>query len=115
MNSIIDDLILIRYLNSGCFSETYLSIKRGSNKLYATKKISLEMISQEQLFKENIKNEIMILNQIKHPNIVELYEVKVKKDYVYLIMEYCNGGSLLEVLSILKCMRDHLLKKLSNS
>ena len=99
MNSIIDDLILIRYLNSGCFSETYLSIKRGSNKLYATKKISLEMISQEQLFKENIKNEIMILNQIKHPNIVELYEVKVKKDYVYLIMEYCNGGSLLEVLS----------------
>ena len=104
MNSIIDDLILIKYLNSGCFSETYLSIKRGSNQLYATKRISLEIIDQEQIFKENINNEIMILNQLKHPNIVKLYDVKIKKDYVYLVMEYCNGGTLLEALNNYKKM-----------
>ena len=86
MNSIVDDLILIKYLNSGCFSETYLFIKKGSNQFYATKRISLEIIDQEQIFKENINNEIMILNQINHPNIVKLYDVKVKKDYVYLVM-----------------------------
>ena len=99
MNSIIDDLFLIKYLNSGCFSETFLTIKQGTNQLFATKRISLETISQEPAFKENLENEIKILKQFKHPNIVKLYDVKVKKDYVYLIMEYCNGGSLLEALN----------------
>ena len=102
MNSIIDDLILIKYLNSGCFSETYLTIKEGTNQLFATKRISLEKISEEPSFKEHLQNEIMILKQVQHPNIIKLYDVKVKKDYVYLIMEYCNGGSLLEVLNYYK-------------
>ena len=33
-----------------------------------------------------------------NPNIVKLYDVKVNKDYIYLVMEYCNGGSLLDAL-----------------
>ena len=34
-----------------------------------------------------------------NPNIVKLYDVKVNKDYIYLVMEYCNGGSLLDALN----------------
>ena len=41
----------------------------------------------------------MILKQFQHPNIIKLYDVKVTENYVYLIMEYCNGGSLLEALN----------------
>ena len=99
MYETVDDLILISYLNSGCFAETFLSKKKGSNKLYATKRISLKIIAQEPFLKKYLENEIIILNKIKHPNIVKLYDVKFKKDYIYLVMEYCNGGSLSEALN----------------
>ena len=38
MISIVDDLILMSYIDSGCFAEIYLSKKQDSNILLATKK-----------------------------------------------------------------------------
>ena len=102
MEEQIDDLILVRYLNSGCFAETFLSRKKNSNILYATKRISLKIIAQEPCLKKYIQNEIIILSRINHPNIVKLYDVKLKQDKLYLIMEYCNGGSLAEALNYYK-------------
>ena len=99
MIATIDDLTLIVYLNAGCLGETFLSKKKGSNELYATKRIAVQSIYQEPCLKKYIENEIMILKKVKHPNIVKLFDVKVKKDYIYLVMEYCNGGSLSEALN----------------
>ena len=98
MISTIDDLTLIVYMDAGCFGETFLSKKKGSNQLYATKRISVKSIIQEPILKNYIQNEIMILKKVKHPNIVKLFDVKIKKDYIYLVMEYCNGGSLSSAL-----------------
>ena len=99
MNSVIDDLILINYIDAGCFAETFLSKKKGSEKLYATKRISIQMIIQEPCLKNYIQNEINVLTKIKHPNIVKLYDAKGDKQYIYLVMEYCNGGSLYDLLN----------------
>ena len=99
MISIVDDLILMSYIDSGCFAEIYLSKKQDSNILLATKKISLKYISVEPLFKTSLQNEINFLKELNHPNIIKLYEVKIKPDYIYLIMEYCNGGSLKKALN----------------
>ena len=98
MISTIDDLTLIVYMDAGCFGETFLSKKKGSNQLYATKRISVKSIIQEPILKNYIQNEIMILKKVKHPNIVKLLDVKIKKDYIYLVMEYCNRGSLSSTL-----------------
>ena len=102
MISIVDDLILMSYIDSGCFAEIYLSKKQDSNILLATKKISLNYISVEPLFKTSLQTEINFLKEMNHPNIIKLYEVKVKPDYIYLIMEYCNGGSLKSALNTYK-------------
>ena len=94
MISMIDDIILLNYIDSGCFAEIYLSKKRDSNTLLATKKISLKYISLEPLFKTHLDNEIKFLKEFNHNNIIKLYDVKVTQSDIYLIMEYCNGGSL---------------------
>ena len=99
MIATIDDLTLIVYLNAGCLGEIFLSKKKGSNELYATKRIAVQSIHQEPCLKKYIENEIMILKNLKHPNIVKLFDVKVKEDYIYLVMEYCNGGSLSDALN----------------
>ena len=99
MKETIDDISLIQYIDSGCFAETYISKKEGSIMLYATKKIDLKYIAEEPFLKKYIENEIVILNEIQHPNIVKLFDVKMREDFIYLIMEYCNGGSLLKALN----------------
>ena len=95
----IDDISLISFIDSGYFAKTYLSKKKGSDKLYATKKVDLKLLVEEPYLKKYIENEILILKEIKHPNIIKLYDIKKKKDYLYLVMEYCNGGTLFKVLN----------------
>ena len=98
MTTIIDNIILIAYLDAGCIAETYLTKRIGSNKLYATKRIDVNLINREPCLKKHIENEITILKNINHRNIVKLYNVKPMLDYIYLEMEYCNGGTLSKVL-----------------
>lgn len=39
---------------------------------------------------DSIRKEISTLKQLKHKNIVRLYDVKKMKDAIFMIMEYCN-------------------------
>ncbi|CAF0883428.1 unnamed protein product [Didymodactylos carnosus] len=39
-------------------------------------------------------NEIRLLKQIKHENIVEMYDFQYDENYIYIVMEYCAGGDL---------------------
>jgi 5'-AMP-activated protein kinase catalytic alpha subunit len=43
---------------------------------------------------ERVNREIKILKRIKHPNIIQLYEIIESKTAIYLIMEYAAGGEL---------------------
>lgn len=35
-----------------------------------------------------------VLSEFKHPNVIELIELIVDKQEVYLVYEYCEGGTL---------------------
>ena len=39
-------------------------------------------------------NELMLLHNVSHPNIVHLYDAHVDPKYFYLEMEVCRGGDL---------------------
>jgi len=41
-----------------------------------------------------LKVEIDIMKQIKHENIVKLYDVFEDENYVYIIMELLSGGEV---------------------
>lgn len=38
-----------------------------------------------------IRREIRIMSLLKHPNIIEIYEVFENKDKIILVMEYASG------------------------
>ena len=59
------------------------------------KKISNEGEEDNEL---EIINEINILMKMDHPNIVKIFGFYITSHYYYLITEYCEGGSLFDLI-----------------
>ena len=94
---LVGDLTLIKCLGKGAFGEVYLTSKQGNQEKFATKKID-KKYAQNPKAKKYIDNEIKILNEIDHKNIIKLYNVEETSTYYFLVMEYCNGGGLSDCL-----------------
>jgi len=42
---------------------------------------------------------VKILTNLDHPNIVKYYETYVDEKYIYLVMEYIDGGELFDKIT----------------
>ena len=89
----IDDLTFIKSLGKFEVGEVYLTSKNGDSRQFATKVIDKLSVNDTEA-KKYIDNELSILKNINHPNIVNLIEVKDKEEKLYIVQEYCNGGEL---------------------
>lgn len=62
------------------------------------KEVAIKRIHQNRLKKSSsrqlLRQEVEILRESQHPNIVRLLEYIDVADHVCLVMEYCNGGDL---------------------
>jgi len=95
---IVDDLTLEKKIGSGAFGEVYITSKKGDTKnKYATKQIERAEVEKGEGLKY-LRNEIVILSYLKHPNIVRFVEVKKTKKHYYIVQEFCNGGGLSNAL-----------------
>ena len=47
---------------------------------------------------ERVLSEVHILKLIKHPNIIQLYEINETPKQLYLIIEYANEGELYDYI-----------------
>ena len=104
----IEDLVLLKPVGKGAFGEVFLTSKKGTKKQFATKKVQKSVVLEEKV-KKYFNNEIYILKNVEHPNIIKLHEIKQTLNNFYLIFDYCNGGCLNECLE--KYMENHLHKK----
>jgi serine/threonine protein kinase len=41
-----------------------------------------------------LEDEVFVLRQLSHPNIVSFVDMVEARRYKYIIMEYCEGGDL---------------------
>lgn len=44
-----------------------------------------------------IQQEILVLMDCKHPNIISYYGSYLRRDKLWIVMEYCSGGSLQDI------------------
>ena len=89
-----NDFTKIKLIGRGAFGEVYLTEKKGSSLKYATKTLDKRKYSRNEKAKSYLENELAILKEISHPNIVKLIEIQETLNYFHVITEYCNGGSL---------------------
>ena len=93
----LDEYTLNEFLGKGTFGEVYLTKKKNSDFLFATKRMSKDFVEDPKYMKY-FNNEISILKRLYHKNIVKLEALKKTINHYYVIMEYCNGGTLTECL-----------------
>ena len=92
-----NNIELLYTIGKGSYGNVYLGKNKDDDKCYAIKVISKSQL-QSKIVYQYFNNEIYILKHINHPNIVKYISlVEKKKDY-WLIIEYCNGGSLVKAL-----------------
>ena len=94
---LIGDYTLTKSLGKGAFGEVYITSKQGTQEKFATKKID-KKFARNPKAKKYIDNEIKILNEINHENIVKFYEKLETSQYYFIVTEYCNGGGLSDCL-----------------
>ena len=91
----IEPYTLEKKIGSGNFGDVFLTTKRNSDSIFATKKIEKAKV-HSGVMKTYFLNEIDVLKSTDNENLIKLYEVKSSKNNFYMIMDYLNGGSLAE-------------------
>ena len=80
----------IKKLGEGAFGEVWLVQNKLLGKLFAMKIIEKSPYSNI----DGIKNEIKILKQLDHPNILKILQFHLTSDKFYIITDYCPEGEL---------------------
>ena len=92
----IGDYTVIKSLGEGSFGEIFLGSKKESTEKYVIKTFDKSKLTTE--VRKYFDNELSILKDINHPNIIKFYEVEEKEKEIYVIEEFCNGGALSKFL-----------------
>ena len=79
-------------LGRGAFGSVYRGLNYMNGETVAVKQIQLGNIPKAEL--GEIMSEIDLLKNLHHPNIVKYKGSEKTKDYLYIILEYCENGSL---------------------
>ena len=90
----IDNYHLEEVIGKGKFSEIYLASKEQTSEKFAIKRYLREIVEKDKSILKDLKNEIIFLSKINHPNIIKFKDCKKSKKAFYLIYEYCNGEKL---------------------
>ena len=90
----IDDLTFIKQVGTGEFGSIFLTLKKDDNQYYTTKIINKSEHDTGSM--EYINNDINILKELNHPNILKFHEIRETKEKIFIITEYYNGGTLQE-------------------
>jgi len=84
---------LDREVGRGSFGSVVKGYSRVTNAVRAIKCVS----KQRMLGKEHhLDKEIEILKNVDHPNVIKLYELFEDSDNIYMVMEMCFGGALVD-------------------
>ena len=86
-------LTLLEMLGEGSFGKVFKAMHHERNQVVAVKVVSLEEDNGE------LEREIELLNECDHANVVQYYGSFVHQSKLWIVMEYCEGSSLLDVMS----------------
>ncbi len=107
----IKDFEIIKPISRGAFGSVYLSKKKRTGEYFAIKVLrKSDMVAKNQV--TNVKAERAIMMwQGESDFVAKLYWTFSSKDYLYLVMEFLNGGDCASLVKILGGLSEDWAKK----
>ncbi|GAO18247.1 hypothetical protein UVI_02037260 [Ustilaginoidea virens] len=107
----IKDFEIIKPISKGAFGSVYLSKKKSTGEYFAIKVLKkADMVAKNQV--GNVKAERAIMMwQGQSDFVAKLYWTFSSKDYLYLVMEYLNGGDCASLIKVLGGLPEEWVKK----
>ncbi|XP_073151550.1 mitogen-activated protein kinase kinase kinase 3-like [Henckelia pumila] len=88
-----------KLLGRGTFGHVYLGFNSENGQMCAIKEV--KVVSDDQSSRESLKQlnqEITLLSQLSHPNIVQYYGSELNEERLSVYLEYVSGGSIHKLL-----------------
>ena len=107
----IKDFEVVKPISKGAFGSVYLAKKKSTGEYYAIKVLKkADMVAKNQV--TNVKAERAIMMwQGESDFVTKLYWTFSSKDYLYLVMEYLNGGDCASLIKVLGALPEDWAKK----
>ena len=86
---------ILEKLGQGNYGCVYKVKKKSTNEIFAAK---ISTILKNNI--ENFKKEINVLKQSNSPYIIKYYNSYLKNNKIWIIIEYCDAGSVLDLMRI---------------
>lgn len=107
----IKDFEVVKPISRGAFGSVYLAKKKSTGEYFAIKVLrKSDMVAKNQV--TNVKAERAIMMwQGESDFVAKLYWTFSSKDFLYLVMEYLNGGDCASLIKILGGLSEDWAKK----
>lgn len=81
---------------------TFGTVKIGYNLNNPKVKVAIKILFKNKLktSAKRLQYEIDIIISLDHPNIIKCYETFEDEEHIYIVMEYCSGGELIDILPV---------------
>jgi serine/threonine protein kinase len=94
----VGDYDFVSLLGRGCYGEVYRAINSKTHQEVAIKIVAKSKLAYQQKLLDLFKTEVKVMREITHPNILKCYELLESGNNYYMILFYCNGGSLEDII-----------------
>ena len=84
-------------LGEGAFAKVRLATQIHIKEKCAIKIVDKRLLEDTKDI-QRLKKEIKILKNIRHKNIIQLFDIMESKTNLYFVMEYCKGGELFDYI-----------------
>lgn len=94
----VDGYQIEEELGRGGMGIVYKAVDTSLDRVVAVKVMNPLLVEDEQFFRR-FKVEAKTLGRLKHPNIVSVFTLRHTEDYLFIVMEYVDGGTLMDLIS----------------
>ncbi|XP_039092008.1 serine/threonine-protein kinase Nek5 [Hyaena hyaena] len=90
----MDKYDVIKAIGEGAFGKAFLAKGKSDSQHCVIKEIDFAKMPSRE--KEASQKEVILLAEMKHPNIVTFFSSFQENNRLFIVMEYCDGGDLMK-------------------